>query len=233
MRENAIRSVFCVPWRRFEIQTSAHRETRDVRTAFLTPKSEAPTSAWRISGESRWVRRPDQSLAALIRGDRRLSRFGRCLLATGLLDDLDEAGVYTVFAPRDGSFDLTLEAFEAWFAPEATNLLFDVAEYHVARGEYIEPALPASIPTLEGRSVELTLSRGGLTVNQRALVHETWLTKNGVLHLTDHLLVPSGIQLGPDGRLALESADRPSGVHLVQPELRSIAENLGDVPQFE
>lgn len=176
------------------------------------------------------VRRPDRSLASLIREESRLSHFGRCLLATGLFEDLDEGGSYTVFAPLDSAFELSPTAFEGWFARETTSLLFDVAEFHVTRGIWSEPPPPGRVPSLEGRSLTLEWASDRLLVNRQALVQETWLAKNGLLHLTDKLLIPSGIQLEPDGSLAAEAGDRPSGMRLVYP---SAAENLGVARQFE
>lgn len=204
-----------------------------MRPAFLTPaeleSDSSPSAASR--GGLRRIHRP---LSQILRDEPRLRRFCRCLLATGLLDDLDEAGPYTVFTPSDAVLTQSQPVFESWFDPDLTSLLFDVSEFHVVRGLIHEPPLPCSIRTLEGRSLTLEFGVRGLLVNDQALVQESWLTQNGLIHWVDRVLVPSGIRLEEDGSLSLVSRDRPSGMRLIQAP-RSVvdAENLGGARQVE
>ncbi|MEZ4233998.1 MAG: fasciclin domain-containing protein [Polyangiaceae bacterium] len=207
-----------------------------MRTVSLTPENTNSVSPLSSSASDRAKpsRRLDRTLADVIACEPSLRRFSRCLLATGLLDDLDEAGPFSVFAPRDQALTLPQQTFETWFEPDGVSALFDVAEFHVVRGLVADPPLPIRLPSLEGRYIPLREQAGAVLVNGQARIQDTWLARNGVLHFLDQLLVPPGIQISDSGRLSVAQRDRPSGVRLIP--LRSdgcSAENLVGVGRVE
>ncbi len=207
-----------------------------MRTAILTPaKTDITSSQGQTSSlAARPSRCLDTPLSQAIASEPRLRRFTRCLLATGLLDDLDEAGPFTVFAPGEAAFPQQQAAFEAWFDQACVSSLFDVAEFHVARGLILGPGAPRRVASLEGRSLALRADRGGLVVNGKARVADTWLAKNGVLHFVDQVLIPAGIHLSGEGSLVGPARGRPSGVRLAAAyRPPACADNLGATGRVE
>lgn len=108
----------------------------------------------------------------------------------------------TVFAPTDAAFGALLEALEA--TPEqllARDDLADILRYHVVAGELRAAAVVAAVtssdggtysaPTLEGRSIDVTIVDGGVVLNGTVNVIVTdVIAANGVIHVIDAVLLP-------------------------------------------
>jgi transforming growth factor-beta-induced protein len=128
------------------------------------------------------------TLLDAIEVDPNLSTFELLVKAAGLADNLDGAGLHTVFAPTN----------EAWDAFEANNggtglTLTQVLLYHVANGRYPAANLGTmtSLTTLGGQSIGLNLDANGLHYNGigRSINNQV-IASNGVLQVIDTVLVP-------------------------------------------
>ena len=109
----------------------------------------------------------------------------------GLAKTLSGAGPFTVFAPTDDAFakvpQETLDSLAA--DPEALKA---VLLYHVVDGEAraTDVAELSSAETLNGESVELETTDGGVKVNDAKVVQADVTASNGVIHVIDEVLIP-------------------------------------------
>lgn len=114
----------------------------------------------------------------------KFSKLAGALTSAGLLGTLQGDGPFTVFAPTD-------EAFGKLATVPTGDALKDVLLYHVVAGAVGSGDLKAgSVPTLlDGKSLMVSLS-GGVTINGAAVTSANIITKNGVIHVVDSVLVP-------------------------------------------
>jgi transforming growth factor-beta-induced protein len=106
------------------------------------------------------------------------------LTSADLVTTLQGPGPFTVFAPTDDAFD-KLAAI-----PEG-DALKNVLLYHVVDGAVGSGDLSAGdVPTLlDGESVSVNLDDGVL-INESTVTTANIITKNGVIHVVDTVLVP-------------------------------------------
>ena len=109
----------------------------------------------------------------------------------GLAETLSGEGPFTVFAPTDDAFakvpQETLDSLAA--DPEALKA---VLLYHVVDGEAraTDVAQLSSAETLNGESVKLDTTDGGVKVNDARVVQADVTASNGVIHVIDEVLIP-------------------------------------------
>jgi uncharacterized surface protein with fasciclin (FAS1) repeats len=116
--------------------------------------------------------------------------------AAGLGDVLSGPGPFTVFAPTDAAFSaLPQGTVESLLKPENKQKLIDILKYHVVSGRvYDNDAAKAGRATsLLGRSLNVTVSAGGLMVNKANVVVKNIEASNGVIHVVDQVLIPSSM----------------------------------------
>lgn len=102
----------------------------------------------------------------------------------GLVPTLQGKGPFTVFAPTDA-------AFAKLAAVPTGDALKNVLLYHVVAGAVGSGDLVAGpVPTqLTGKSVTVSLT-GGVKIDDATVTTANILTKNGVIHVVDTVLVP-------------------------------------------
>jgi uncharacterized surface protein with fasciclin (FAS1) repeats len=109
----------------------------------------------------------------------------------GLAETLSGEGPFTVFAPTDDAFaKVPRETLESLAAdPEALKA---VLLYHVVDGEAraTDVAQLSSAETLNGESVKLDTTDGGVKVNDARVVQADVTASNGVIHVIDEVLIP-------------------------------------------
>jgi len=112
--------------------------------------------------------------------------------AAGLVDTLKGAGPFTVFAPTDAAFAaLPAGTLEALLKDPAK--LKDILLYHVVKGKVTADQVVklTSAPTVEGKSVKITVKDGVVYLNDNVKVVTTDIqTSNGVIHVIDAVLLP-------------------------------------------
>ncbi len=126
--------------------------------------------------------------------------------AAGLVETLQGAGPFTVFAPTNDAFEkLPAGAVEGLLKPEMKDALTGVLTYHVVSGNVDAAALMAQIEagggkamltTVQGASltattdgmggVTLTDAKGGMAKVTTADVRQS----NGIVHVIDTVLMP-------------------------------------------
>jgi len=105
------------------------------------------------------------------------------LTSQDLVDTLKGEGPFTVFAPTD-------DAFSMLAAVPTGDALTDVLLYHVTEGAIGAGNLSAGmVEMLSGDSVTVDLS-DGVKIDEASVTTANILTKNGVIHVIDSVLVP-------------------------------------------
>ncbi len=126
--------------------------------------------------------------------------------AAGLVDTLNSAGPFTVFAPTDDAFaKLPAGTVDTLVQPESKATLTKILTYHVVAGKVSSKDLvklikkgggTATLKTVSGgtltakasgATITLTDEKGGTATVTTADVFQ----KNGVIHVIDTVLMPS------------------------------------------
>lgn len=117
--------------------------------------------------------------------------------AAGLVDTLNAAGPYTVFAPTDEAFAaLPAGVLDKLLLPENKETLTKILTYHM-----IADLVPAGAiqtgpaPSVEGANLNLTNGDRKVTVNGANVVQANVATINGVIHVIDAVLLPPDLDL--------------------------------------
>lgn len=118
------------------------------------------------------------------------------LTAGGLVETLQGAGPFTVFAPTDAAFAaLPAGLLEKLLLPENKAVLVSILTYHVVSGMVMSADIMAGdVPTVEGSSVKLDTAYG-VTVNGATVTTADIATSNGVIHVIDAVIVPPTVDL--------------------------------------
>nr|WP_231471875.1 fasciclin domain-containing protein [Novosphingobium sp. CECT 9465] len=126
--------------------------------------------------------------------------------AAGLVDTLNSAGPFTVFAPTNAAFaKLPAGTVDTLLKPENKATLAKILTYHVVAGKVTAADVVALIKagggmakittvsgdtltaSLMGKTVMLTDEKGGVAHVTQADV----MQKNGVIHVTDSVSIPN------------------------------------------
>jgi uncharacterized surface protein with fasciclin (FAS1) repeats len=126
--------------------------------------------------------------------------------AAGLVETLESAGPFTVFAPTNEAFDkLPKGTVETLVKPENKTTLTKILTYHVVSGKWSAAQLMAKIKAGNGTAELKTVSGGVLKAMAKGgkiyLVDEkggkSWVTiadvnqSNGVIHVVNTVLMPN------------------------------------------
>ena len=107
----------------------------------------------------------------------------------GLVETLKSEGPFTVLAPTDAAFAKVPKAVLKKLAGNK-ELLKSVLTYHVISGEVLSTDLKeGSVATVQGEKVKINL-HGGAFFNKSKVVKADIMTRNGVIHVIDSVLLP-------------------------------------------
>jgi len=113
----------------------------------------------------------------------------------GLGGKLSETGPFTVFAPTNEAFDkldkaLLLCLLNDTYIDELTTVL----TYHVASGNVTSGDLTNNqkITTLQGSTAKVTIAGSVVKINEATVKTADVSASNGVVHVIDQVLIPSG-----------------------------------------
>ena len=112
--------------------------------------------------------------------------------AAGLVDTLKGKGPFTVFAPTDEAFSkLPKGTLESLLKPENKKKLVSILTYHVVPGKVLaKDVRTGRVKTANGSSLDVRVSRGGVTVNKAKVVATDVMASNGVIHVIDTVIIP-------------------------------------------
>jgi uncharacterized surface protein with fasciclin (FAS1) repeats len=113
----------------------------------------------------------------------------------GLAETLDQDGPFTVLAPTDEAFaKLPQGTVESLLKPENKDTLKSILLYHVIEGEVKAEKVVTldEAPTLQGTPVDIEANDNGVMVNGANVIKTDIQAGNGVIHVIDTVLIPSG-----------------------------------------
>jgi len=133
------------------------------------------------------------------------------LTKANLVDTLQGAGPFTVFAPTDTAFSDALIALGVTKQELLDRAdLADILKYHVLSGKTMSDALGASqdVNTLAG--LKVTITKDGATVNyaDATVITADVETSNGVIHVIDKVVLP------PSDATTTAAAENPENADL-------------------
>lgn len=109
------------------------------------------------------------------------------------VNDLANAGPFTVFAPTNAAFDkLPKGTVDDLLKPENKEKLRDILEYHVSVGGYKQDYLKdgQTINQANLKNITINMKDGKMMVNQSANVVATLPATNGIVYVIDAVLLP-------------------------------------------
>lgn len=123
--------------------------------------------------------------------DGRFETLVAALQAAELVDTLQGAGLFTVFAPTDDAFAALPEGTVATLLediPALTNILL----YHVVAGDVraADVVTLESAVTVQGDSVSITVDGDSVRINDSLVVIADIVASNGVIHVIDAVMLP-------------------------------------------
>jgi uncharacterized surface protein with fasciclin (FAS1) repeats len=112
--------------------------------------------------------------------------------AAGLVDTLNGAGPFTVFAPTDEAFaKLPAGTVEDLLKPENKEKLVGILTFHVLPGKVMAADVKTSEPkTVNGKEVAIKVDGGKVMVGSAGVVKTDIVASNGVIHVIDTVLIP-------------------------------------------
>jgi uncharacterized surface protein with fasciclin (FAS1) repeats len=140
-------------------------------------------------------REPQQpTIREVIDSNPSLSNLARLLANAGVVS-LDDAGPFTVFAPRNSAFEaLPDEALDVteMLLPENRETLTRLMQLHVVRGQYLASDLVNKTTTLTTESGLSIIVDGfnGINVGGVNVVQPDVMARNGVIHVLDGIIQP-------------------------------------------
>ena len=201
----------------------AARMLRDLRA-----RMEAASRGGDSDGGNR-DRKRTGDIVDVAAGNKSFGTLVAAVKAAGLVDTLKGKGPYTVFAPTDKAFSkLPKGTVESLLKPENRKKLVSILTYHVVPGKVLAKDVKSGrVKTANGSSLDVRVSRGGVTVNKAKVVATDVMASNGVIHVIDSVIIPSsresqarssqsrGSSRGYLG-VSVESTSRPRGVRVQQ-----------------
>ncbi len=165
--------------------TTATSSTRAPSTAASTPaaSSSKPAAAGTIVEVA--ASNPDFStLVAAVK-------------AAALVDTLNGAGPFTVFAPTNKAFAaLPAGLLDKLLLPANKETLTKILTYHVLPAKVMAADVtPGKVKTVEGGEITIT-TVGGVKVNEASVTSTDVEASNGVIHVIDKVLVPADVEVG-------------------------------------
>lgn len=112
--------------------------------------------------------------------------------AAGLVETLQGAGPFTVFALTDEAFaKLPKEALADLLKPENKEKLVSILTYHVVPGKIMAVDVKAGeVKTANGKDLEIKVEDGVVTVGGAKVLTTDIPASNGVIHLIDTVVMP-------------------------------------------
>ena len=116
--------------------------------------------------------------------------------AAGLAETLSGNGPFTVFAPTNEAFAaLPAGTLESLLKPENKEKLVSILTYHVVSGNVKSTDLKdgQKAKTVNGKEAKVSLKGGKAMVENANVTKADIPTSNGVIHVIDKVILPSGM----------------------------------------
>jgi uncharacterized surface protein with fasciclin (FAS1) repeats len=121
----------------------------------------------------------------------------KALKAAGLVETLQGAGPFTVFAPTDKAFaELPPDAVQDLLKPENKAILEKILKYHVVSGQVLSTDLKSGdVKSVEGGAITVSVDsdKKSVRVNDANVVQPDIKGSNGVIHVIDKVILPPNL----------------------------------------
>ncbi len=133
-----------------------------------------------------------ETVVAIAAGNADFSTLVAAVKAAGLVDTLNGAGPFTIFAPTNAAFaKLPKGTVEDLLKPENKAKLTAILTYHVVAGKVMAADVKTMMAkTVQGGSLDIKVADGGVTVDGAKVVKTDIVGTNGVIHVIDSVLMP-------------------------------------------
>jgi uncharacterized surface protein with fasciclin (FAS1) repeats len=164
------------------------------RTPLTDPGEQNNGSGTTPGAQSR--NNDQQSFAQALDNNAEFSTLATAIKAAGLDTTLASGGPFTIFAPTNEAFAaIPPETLRQLLLPENRQVLRQILTYHVVQADLPSSAIkPGSVNTVEGSPVAIAGESGSVTVAGANVVQPDIVTRNGVIHAIDQVLLPPSLQ---------------------------------------
>lgn len=144
---------------------------------------------------------PQPNIVGVASASADFSTLVKAIKATGLVDTLNGAGPFTVFAPTNDAFTkLPTGVLKKLLIPENKSALTKILTYHVVSGKNMASDViklnGKSVATVNGASLSIKIVNGGVVLNDKVNVTKADVAaSNGVIHVIDQVLIPNDLDL--------------------------------------
>ena len=144
----------------------------------ITPATAAPAA--------------NEDIVAVASSNSDFSTLVAALTAAELVEALQGAGPFTVFAPNNAAFaKLPAGTVDDLLKPENKAKLTAILKNHVVSGKVMAADVKAGpVPTLGGGDVVIAVEGGGAKYGDAMVIGTDVLASNGVIHVIDTVVVP-------------------------------------------
>ena len=170
--------------------------------AATTTEASAESTASAASAETPAA---SGTIVEVAQGNADFSTLVSAVQAAGLVETLNGAGPFTVFAPTNAAFEkIPAETLQGLLAPEQRDTLTAVLTYHVVSGRVDAATLieqiqagggSATVTTVQGGELTARVVEGGVVLtdaagNESRVVQTDVTASNGVIHAIDTVVMP-------------------------------------------
>lgn len=167
--------------------------------AATTPATEAPMSteaAMTSDAPMTSEAAAAGDIVAVASSDPQFSTLVAAVQAAGLVETLQGAGPFTVFAPTNDAFAaLPAGLVDKLLLPENKDVLAQILTYHVVGSQVMAADVQAGeVASVQGEPITVSTD-GGVKVNQANVIATDVMASNGVIHVIDAVIVPPSIDV--------------------------------------
>jgi uncharacterized surface protein with fasciclin (FAS1) repeats len=177
----------------------------------------------------------NNNIVAVASGNQSFSTLTQALQATGLDQQLQGQGEFTVFAPTNEAFAaLPPGTLDRLLLPENRATLTRILRYHVVPQEVTASQLQSgNVKTLEGSNLNANVQGNNIQINDASVITPNIEASNGVIHAVDEVLLPPDLDLSQLEQPRSQSPDQQNaqnqgGIN-IRPRLNylGVAGNIG------
>jgi uncharacterized surface protein with fasciclin (FAS1) repeats len=160
----------------------------------ITIMSLAAAGAVAVLPFQRALAQPEanETIVAVAAGNADFSTLVSALRAADLVEALQGAGPFTVFAPNNAAFaKLPPGTLEDLLKPENKKKLAGILKNHVIEGKVMAADVKSgAVKTLDGEKVEVAVENGKVGFGGAQVIATDIAASNGVIHVIDTVVLP-------------------------------------------
>ncbi|OCQ95758.1 beta-Ig-H3/fasciclin [Nostoc sp. MBR 210] len=175
--------------------TEAAPVTPPAATPVKPPATEVPATETPAPPSTRETSDSKKTVVALAESSNSFKTLTAALKAAGLIDTLQGAGPFTIFAPTDAAFaKLPQDALNDLLKPENKEVLVKILTYHVVPGKVLSSDLKSGqVTSLQGDPIAVKVDENGVVVNDGKVTQPDIQGSNGVIHAIDNVILPPSL----------------------------------------